>query len=376
MPTRKEQLLQMLRTNPSGFFNDVDKNINSYPLTRKADDLKNALRDIKGKEKMLREAGIDPNSVPEYTSRLSQILQFPNPTNAASQLGSYDPSKERDVAKTSDIAKEYGYSTGGGGIDITQSPENVAFKDSAAYKGLTSEQKEFVDMAFNLIEVGGENEARMFSEAIKQAKAIADPYFKAQLSLAQAEIAGGIAEMNLDYDTKREIIQRTKDQLLEDVKISKDFLSVEQQSEIARMTKDLDRDLLAVGDAAAEKGLTFATGYRSRVGAQARKREQFQDVAQSRQRMYNLKINELKLRADRGDTTAQQQLEALQTGKGLALERIGRGAEALIGTAGLTRTTEEGYKPVGGVIGKLEEEKRKSTIADVGAYVELQKGFL
>lgn len=263
---------------------------------------------------------------------------------------------------------------GGVTVDITKTPEGVAFKTSDAYKALSQEAKDFVDLAYNLIEVGGENEAKFFANAISQAQAVADPYFKTQLALAKAEVLGSIAEQNQDFQTKSDAIQTARDQLLEDVSSNKDFLSLEQQAEIARTIKGYDEDLLSIADAAAEKGITFATGARSRALAESRRGQQFSDVVQSSTRQYNFQVKELELKAARGDTEAQKQLADLQSKNTFSLQRIGRAAEEVLGSSNVPSIS--GFTPTGGALGKIEEEKRRTVISDVAGFLGLQKGFL
>jgi hypothetical protein len=257
-------------------------------------------------------------------------------------------------------------------------PNRFKFRESETYKNLSENAKAFVEMAYNAIEFGNEQDAKIFSDAITQAKAIADPYFKAQLGLAEAEVKGAISERQGDFQTKSEIVSRTKRELLEDIKLSKDFLTLEQQAEMVRLGRDYDQDLLTISDQAAEKGLTFATGARSRMEAERRRTEKFQDVVQSSQRLHNLKVKELELRASRGDIKAQKDLEALQEERKFSLQRIGRAAEEVLGSAraGTMGLGAEGFAPVGEAIGRVEEEKRRAVISDVGALTELQRNFL
>lgn len=269
-----------------------------------------------------------------------------------------------------------GVSPAPGGLNpaMTSSPTNVEFKNTDAYKALSDEDKSFVDMAFQLIAVGGEQEARFFANAITQAKAIADPYFKSQLTLAMGEIGGKIAELNLDYDTKREILDRTQKELLEDVSAQKEFLTLEQQADIARLTREYDQDILQIRDVAAERGLTFATGARSRVEAERQRGLTFSDVIESSRRRTNFRVRELELKASRGDVAAKKQLEAMTGQRRFGLASLGRVGEAQLGTANLPGI--EGYVPTGGVPGEIEERKRKAIISDIGGLVSLQRGFL
>ena len=258
--------------------------------------------------------------------------------------------------------------------NLIKTVSTAAFKSTAAYAALPQGLKDFVDIAYNLIEVGGEAEAKFFANAIAQAQAVADPYYKTQLALAKAEVMGSIAEKNNDYETRSEIITRARDEMMQDVGANKEFLSLEQQAEIARMVKDYDGDILQIADEAAEKGLTFATGARSRALAEERRSTQYADVVQSSQRRFNMQKRELELKASRGETAAQKELAALNASKGFALQGIGRAAEEVLGSANLPAIP--GYNPTGGTLGSIEEAKRKAVASDVSGFMQLQKGFI
>lgn len=250
----------------------------------------------------------------------------------------------------------------------------MAYKDTAAYQSLSADAKSFIDEAYKTIEVGGEAEAAKLSQAINQAIAIADPYYAKQLELAKAEITASIAKQTGDYETAYRTIENTKKRLAEDVAAESSYLTLEQQADIATVMNAYDEDMLSIADEAAEKGLGFAYGARSKIIADQRRTTQMQDVVQSSRREYNYKINELKLKAQRGDEDAAAELADLEKSNTLSLQKIGRTAEAVLGSANIPSVS--GYTPVGGVLGSLEEEKRKSIISDVGGFMSLQSGLL
>lgn len=255
--------------------------------------------------------------------------------------------------------------------DITQPVTNKKFQESDIYKNLSPEEKETADLLFNVISVGGEAEARTFADAIQQAIGIADPWAKAQGALLLAEFAGSVDETIFGFEAKTEAIQRARDILSEDVTSQKEFLSLEQQSEIAKQTRQYDEDLLSIADQAAEKGITFATGARSRALAEERRGEQFQDVIQSSRRKTNFQIKELELKAARGDVEAQAQLDTLTGEQGFALRKIGRSAEEVLGSERAAAMGVGGFTPSGGVAGTLAEQREKRIISDVGGAVGL-----
>ena len=285
------------------------------------------------------------------------------------------PASSGSPSGTTSTSTNVGSITSGGvTVSLTKPITTAAFKSTEAYRALPQGVKDFVDIAYNLIEVGGEAEAKFFANAVAQAQAVADPYYKTQLALAKAEVMGSIAEKNSDYEFRSEIIKRARDEIMADVSSSRDFLTLEQQADVARTIQAFDEDLLTIADEAAEKGLTFATGARSRSLAEERRSTQFADVVQSSSRKYNFQQKELELKAARGDVSAQKELEALTASKGFALQSIGRAAEEVLGSANLPSIP--GFTPVGGTTGKIEEEKRRAVASDTAGYFNIQKGFL
>ena len=249
-----------------------------------------------------------------------------------------------------------------------------AFQGSDAYKALSAEDQQFINDAFAYITYGTEEDARRFATAVKQAKDLADPYFKSKLAISAAQVGVKVALEKNDYNAAKEIIERTQKELLEDVTSSKGFLSLEHQSDLAREAKDFGMDLLDIADSAAEKGITFATGARSRVESEQRRAQTYGDVVQSSTREFNFKVNELENRAARGDVSAKAELDRITKTKDLNLKNIGLGAEQILGSANLTPI--EGYTPVGGITGSIEEEKERTIMSDIKGGIDLQKNLI
>ena len=259
-----------------------------------------------------------------------------------------------------------GSSDGGGGATvggtpsgITPPPASSAFKNSAAYKGLSADEQALVDMAFSTF-TGTEEQQRIFADALSSATVMADPYAKAQLNLFRGEYESKIAYNKGDLERASEIVTRTRDELSQDVSSAKEFLTLQQQAEIAQETTKYSEDLLTIADQAAEKGITFATGARSRALAEERRGAQFEDVIQSGRREYNFRIKEKELQASRGDIKAQQDLADIRAKSSFQLEDIGRSAEKVLGSGNVPGGT--GYTPSGNVLGEIEQNRRKSIL--------------
>ena len=262
-----------------------------------------------------------------------------------------------------------GSGTGGGSGGSgggSSAPGSTAYKSSAAYKNLSSELQQLVDMAFSTL-TGTEAEQKIFSDALTRAAAIADPYAKSQLALFKGEYMTKIADVKGDFETKRRVLEQTRKDLSETLRLNKDFLSLEEQSDIATQTGLYDEDMLTIADQAAEKGITFATGARSRALSEERRTEQFEDVIESTRRRSNFKIKELELRASQGDMEAAAQLKELPQKSGIKLTEIGQSAERILGSMGAGGLNIEGFKPVGDVLGDVEQQRLKDIITNTSA---------
>jgi hypothetical protein len=219
-------------------------------------------------------------------------------------------------------------------------------------------------MAYNSVSLGNDDDAKNFANAIETAYNLAEPYVKSQIGIARAELSSKLADLSGDYEAKQKAVQSVRDQLMQDVTSQKDFLTLDQQGDLARQAQSYGQDLLTIADQAAEKGLTFATGQRSRAQAESLRKSQYEDVVQSSQRQYNYSTKALELKAARGDTEAQTQLAELNRNRSTLLGDIGRSAEKVLGSG---RTDVPGYTPVGGVMGSIDQTKQEGILRFVDA---------
>ena len=250
---------------------------------------------------------------------------------------------------------------GGGGQSPPPPPAKSLFRNSAAYQALGTDAKSLVDLAFSSFS-GTLEQQQIFVDALTQAQALADPYSKSQLLLFGAEFELAVAKTKNDYEAQAEILNRARTDLAAELKSNEDFLNLEQQSNLAKELKTYDTDLLTIAETAEAKGLTFATGIKSRMGAEERRGEQYQDVIQSTKRQYNFRIENLKQAARQGDIKAQKELENLSSQQGFKLQNIGQQAERVLGSTGLGGLGLGGFISQGGALGSVEQERRKSII--------------
>lgn len=244
---------------------------------------------------------------------------------------------------------------------VQEEINKMSFKNSAEYKALSKDLQDLVDTGVRAF-LGTDSERSAFTDALTKAQQLADPYAKSQLALYKAEFGTKIAQTTEDYKASKDILERTRGELAEDLKRNKDFLTLEQQADMAKTLRGYDEDLLTIADQAAEKGITFATGARSRALAEERRGVEYQDVIQSGQREFNFKVKDLELRAARGDQEAKDKLNQIERNKGFDLQKIGQSAERILGSTGAAALGLPGYTPQGGSLGEVEQERRKSIL--------------
>lgn len=79
---RGQELLRLVKDNPSAFFNDVDKLIDAYTQSRLERDYRSLLKEINGKAALLKAEGIAPEDVQEFVNRESAAINALPPTTA------------------------------------------------------------------------------------------------------------------------------------------------------------------------------------------------------------------------------------------------------------------------------------------------------
>ncbi len=230
-------------------------------------------------------------------------------------------------------------------------------KDKGAwdyYQTLSPDQQEFAKYNWNITKSDAKEDIKLYQEALDEATKQAEPYWKSYLLVAQDEVQRAVDEVQKTTQSEVEKNQRVLDSLKENLASNKEFLSLEQQSDLVNLTKNYEVQTEQVVGGAAEAGLTFST---KRKLAEQRLAESQTGLVESTQRKYNKQIRDLTTEAEKGSTEAQKQIEDLKRRMGETITGIGRQAEAKLGTKNIPAIS--GYAPLGDVSGELYEQKTK-----------------
>ena len=253
----------------------------------------------------------------------------------------------------------------------------MLYRDSEAYKALPDALKELVDTSFATLFQGTEEDFVKLNEAIRQAQKIVDPFFAAQLALTRASIIDTVARTTKSFEFGEEAIQRIRDELMEDIALAGGQLGLEEQAQIAKVLRDFDQTALSLKDAAALTGRTFGQGRFTLSEDIGQAQIQSAEILQSTRRQANFERQRLSLRAQQGDREAQARLAELESEFGCDIRKIGREAEALVGTREATGLATDapqlaGAGFVGGVLGDIEVRRQKAFGAEVGTFFRAQ----
>lgn len=215
--------------------------------------------------------------------------------------------------------------------------------------------------SYNIQVENNEDKARKMDQAFDMAVTQADPYWKQIIRIAQDETIRTFDEAKGDYEASALRIERRRTELQEDVSSNRERLSLDEQSQLARIDRGYEQQSQNVAMAAADAGVTFGTGALARAGKQEVVEEETADIVESTKREYGQQIEDLNIRAQRGETDAAEQLTELESTYGSRVQEIGRASETYLGSERTAGLDLEGYKDLGDIVGGIEEDKIKDT---------------
>jgi len=227
--------------------------------------------------------------------------------------------------------------------------------DIDGFNDLTDEQKTLA--LYTWSKVMGETEtARKDAEiALEQAKQQSDPYHKSLITFAQDELSRAIGTTQADLSDQMADMAAKKKQIDQDLAFNRDQLSIEEQADMARLSREYDQNLRTLQTNAQEAGLVFSS---PREQAERELVTARTDVGESTARKYQRNQRELQLSAERGleeiargEQTTQRQAQEQATS-------YARQTEARVGSENLPSDLGGVAVPkLGGMVGDLQNQR-------------------
>lgn len=114
-----------------------------------------------------------------------------------------------------------------------------ALKNDLSFQNLSMDQKEIVAYNYKIQQQNNEQKIKALNQALEQATAQADPYWRQIVRIAQMEVTNGLLELQGDYVSQNENLKRQIGYIQEDLERNRGVLSIEQQKELGSLAADL-----------------------------------------------------------------------------------------------------------------------------------------
>lgn len=231
-----------------------------------------------------------------------------------------------------------------------------SLRNDPSFKSLTPEMQAMAAYSYKIQKENDENKIKALDKALEQATKDANPYWKNIIRIAQDETVRNYNAEKGDYADNEARLNRRIDEINQDLTNNKDFLSLEEQSDLSKLSASYTAQREGLINSSADTGMTFST---KRKVAESRLADYNQGIVESTKRQYGKRIQDLELEASRGNTQALADLSILKRKLGESLTAIGRKAETYLGSKGVEGIGLEGYNTLGNVTGDVYEEKAK-----------------
>lgn len=247
--------------------------------------------------------------------------------------------------------------------DVKKFEEEIPdeLRSNSSLMNLSYDMKKMAVDLYKIQVENNEDKARKMDQAFDMAVTQADPYWKQIIRIAQDETVRTFDEAKGDYEASALRIERRREELQTDIATNRDRLSLDEQSQLARIDRQYEQTSQNVATAAADAGVTFGTGALARAGKQEAVDVETADIVESTKREYGQQIEDLTIQAQRGEETAREQLDELERTYGSRIQDIGRAAETYLGSERTAALDLEGYQQMNDIVGGIEEDRIKDT---------------
>lgn len=224
-------------------------------------------------------------------------------------------------------------------------------------EGLSADQQEILKTTYNALISGDEAAKADASKALEDAIALADPYFKSQIRLAQDEILRSTAATGADAASEIGQLQTRIDQTKEDLIYNREQLTLDEQASLASQLREYQDSLSSLQTQYQEAGLIFSS---PRAQAEQQLAEQQKLTAESTTRQAQRALRELGTGSLRDIQAATEDIGNVSRKAAEQTLATMRSGEAVLGTANLPKL--EGVSALGDITGTIEEDRQKAIL--------------
>jgi hypothetical protein len=236
---------------------------------------------------------------------------------------------------------------------------------SASFRALNKADQQAVLSVFNAVASNDKKQAERLIKGFETASKINDPYFKQQLRLATDAIKRGYTAIDDEADySERQAKTRLRD-LKEDFERRKDFLTVEEATQLKAIERQYEQDLDTTRNTLASAGFGSSS---KRIEQEKLLDEATGDLRASTKRKFAYEIDNSRDNLQRETRDTNREVRRLnELTKANKLNFL-RKAEEQVGTANLPRLSGA-PSPLGDVYGSLPEQRLKNTLESALGFV-------
>lgn len=236
--------------------------------------------------------------------------------------------------------------------------DDTELRASPDFQALNSEDQEAVLAVFDAVASGDAKKANRLAQAFEAASKINEPYFAQQLKLARDAVVRGYKSIEEEADFAEVQAKTRLQDLRKDYDARKEFLTVEEATEIKAIDRQYETDLQDTRQSLAARGFTQSS---QRVEKEKLLEDATGDLRTSTKRKFGFELAGEDRDLQRGERNTSRELARLsEITKAGKLDFL-RKAEEQLGSKNLPRLSNA-PGALGGIYGDIPEQKLKNTI--------------
>ncbi len=235
-------------------------------------------------------------------------------------------------------------------VKSTVTPEDTSIFGSEDYKALPPDQQGVVKSIYDAVSSNDTDSAAKLTAALEKAKAYADPYFKAQVSVALDTLVRGFQSQDSDAQYQERSLQTKLKDLQDATATAKEYLTLDQQSQLKQLEQTYQTELEKTQTDLAASG--FGDSSR-RTKTENLLSTTKGDMVESTNRAFAQKTGLLDTNVTTSTRDTADEIARLQEVTQQNKTDLGRKIEGFVGSKNLPDTP--GYTPLGNVTGSAEQ---------------------
>jgi len=167
------------------------------------------------------------------------------------------------------------------------------FANDPDYQSLSNDYKQMVDFSYQAMKADEADKIKKLQEALNEATAQAEPYWKNVVTITLDELSRGIAESKGDFVSANENLTRRIQEIQQDLTLNRDSMTLEKQAELSSLLADLtdkeqayQRNVQYLGQEKAGELAKLEADYDNEVGSITRDKEYL--TAEEEQQLKNV----------------------------------------------------------------------------------------